>query len=117
MGSILAGIAIVVLPVFGVVGLGFFSAKIRLISDKASDGLAEYVFGLAVPLLIFKTLSESRLPEAQPWGYWIAYFTGAFAVFGIAMVAARVLFGRGHVESVIHGFSAGQSNTVFLGVP
>ena len=117
MGSILAGIAIVVLPVFGVVGLGFFSAKIRLISDKASDGLAEYVFGLAVPLLIFKTLSESRLPEAQPWGYWIAYFTGAFAVFGIAMVAARLLFHRSHTEAVIHGFSAGQANTVFLGVP
>ncbi|OYX90443.1 MAG: transporter [Azorhizobium sp. 32-67-21] len=117
MGAVLADIAIIILPVFGIVAIGFASAKSGLISDKASDGLAEYVFGLAVPILIFKTLAESKLPDAQPWGYWIAYFVGAFAVFGIAMVAARVLFGRGHVESVIHGFSAGQSNTVFLGVP
>lgn len=117
MGAILADIALVVLPVFGVVALGFVSAKTRLISDKASDGLAEYVFGLAVPILIFKTLSESRLPEAQPWGYWIAYFTGAFAVFGIAMVLAIKVFHRSHTEAVVHGFSAGQANTVFLGVP
>ncbi len=117
MGAILADIALVVLPVFGVVAMGFVSAKTRLISDKASDGLAEYVFGLAVPILIFKTLSESRLPEAQPWGYWIAYFTGDFAVFGIAMVLAIKVFRRSRTEAVVHGFSAGQANTVFLGVP
>lgn len=117
MGSIIADIAIVILPVFGIVAVGFLSAKARLISDKASDGLAEYVFGLAVPILIFKTLSESKMPEAQPWGYWIAYFAAAFMVFAIAMVMARTVFHRGHTEAVIHGFAAGQANTVFMGVP
>ncbi|TCT05076.1 AEC family transporter [Aquabacter spiritensis] len=117
MTAILASIAIIIFPVFGIVALGFVAAKGGLISDKASDGLAEYVFGLAVPILIFKTLSESRLPEAQPWGYWIAYFAGAFIVFGLAMVMARKVFHRGHAEAVIHGFAAGQANTVFLGVP
>ncbi|MBA4790343.1 MAG: AEC family transporter [Rhizobiales bacterium] len=117
MAAIFANIAIIIMPVFGLVGIGFLAAKVGLISDKASDGLAEYVFSLAVPILIFKTLSESRLPDAQPWGYWIAYFAGAFAVFGIAMALARIAFHRGHTEAVIHGFSAGQSNTVFLGVP
>lgn len=117
MGTIIAEIAIIVLPVFGIIGLGFLSAKVGLISDKASDGLAEYVFGLAVPILIFKTLSESKMPDAQPWGYWIAYFAGAFAVFAIAMVLARVVFHRDHTEAVIHGFAAGQANTVFMGVP
>lgn len=117
MGAIFVDIAYIIMPVFGLVAIGFLSAKVGLISDKASDGLAEYVFGLAVPILIFKTLSESRMPDAQPWGYWIAYFAGAFAVFAIAMALARGPFKRGHTEAVIHGFSAGQSNTVFLGVP
>ncbi|WP_029005070.1 AEC family transporter [Azorhizobium doebereinerae] len=117
MLGILADLALIVLPVFGIVGLGYGASKTRLISDTASDGLAEYVFSLAVPILIFKTLSESKLPDAQPWGYWIAYFTGAFAVFFIASLAARKLFHRSHTEAVIHGFSAGQANTVFVGVP
>lgn len=117
MLGILADLALIVLPVFGIVGVGYGAAKTRLISDSASDGLAEYVFSLAVPILIFKTLSESKLPDAQPWGYWIAYFTGAFAVFALAAVVAAKVFKRSHTEAVIHGFSAGQANTVFVGVP
>ena len=117
MLATLSDIAIIVLPVFGMVGVGFLSAKVGLVSDRASDGLAEFVFSLAVPVLIFKTLSESQLPQAQPWGYWISYFTGAFLVFGLAMVYARRVLGRGHLEAVILGFTAGQANTVFVGVP
>ncbi|MFG1344188.1 AEC family transporter [Xanthobacter autotrophicus DSM 431] len=117
MLNILAEIAVIVLPVFGMVLVGYVSARVGLVSERATDGLAEFVFSLSVPVLIFKTLSESRLPEAQPWGYWIAYFTGAFFVFGLAMLAAQKLFGRGRQEAVIHGFAAGQANTVFVGVP
>ncbi|MFG1383420.1 AEC family transporter [Xanthobacter versatilis] len=117
MLSTLADIAVIVLPVFGMVAVGYLAAKVKLVSERASDGLAEFVFSLAVPALIFKTLSESSLPEAQPWGYWISYFAGAFFAFGLAMLAARKLFGRSPQEAVIHGFAAGQANTVFVGVP
>ncbi len=117
MLSAITDIAVIILPVFGMVAIGYGAARAGLVSEKASDGLAEYVFNLALPVLIFRTLSEAKLPEAQPWGYWIAYFAGAFLVFGLAMLAARRLFGRGHQEAVIHGFAAGQANTVFVGVP
>ncbi|MFG1417418.1 AEC family transporter [Xanthobacter sp. V0B-10] len=117
MLSAITDIAVIILPVFGMVAIGYGAARAGLVSEKASDGLAEYVFNLALPVLIFRTLSEAKLPEAQPWGYWFAYFAGAFLVFGLAMLAARRLFGRGHQEAVIHGFAAGQANTVFVGVP
>lgn len=117
MLSTIADIAVIVLPVFGMVAIGYGAARVGLVSEKASDGLAEYVYSLSLPVLIFRTLSEAKLPQAQPWGYWISYFAGAFLVFGLAMLAARVLFRRGHQESVIHGFAAGQANTVFVGVP
>lgn len=113
----LADIAVIVLPIFGMVAVGYLAARVVLVSERATDGLAEFVFSLAVPVLIFKTLSESRLPDAQPWGYWIAYFAGAFFVFALAMAAAEHLFGRSRQEAVIHGFAAGQANTVFVGVP
>ncbi|MFS8037213.1 AEC family transporter [Xanthobacter sp. AM11] len=113
----LADIAVIVLPVFGMVAVGYLAARVGLVSERATDGLAEFVFSLSVPVLIFRTLSESQLPQAQPWGYWIAYFAGAFFVFGLAMLAAQKLFGRTRQEAVIHGFAAGQANTVFVGVP
>ena len=114
----LGAIALVVAPVFGLIGLGFIASVSGHLRERAAEGLSEYVFGLAVPVLIFKTLAEAQLPaEGQPWGYWIAYFTGAFTVFALGLLAARRLFGRGHLESVIQGFTSGQANTVFVGVP
>ncbi|MCJ8145154.1 AEC family transporter [Ancylobacter sp. A5.8] len=114
----LGAIAFIVAPVFGLIGLGFVASVSGHLRERAAEGLSEYVFGLAVPVLIFKTLAEAQLPEAgQPWGYWIAYFTGAFAVFALGMLAARRLFGRDYTESVIHGLTSGQGNTVFVGVP
>lgn len=117
MLSTLSDISVIILPVFGMVAVGYVAARTGLITDKASDGLAEFVFNLSVPVLIFKTLAEAQLPHAQPWGYWIAYFAGAFVVFALAALAARWLFHRSPAEAVIHGFAAGQANTVFLGVP
>ncbi|MDF2620085.1 MAG: Auxin Efflux Carrier [Xanthobacteraceae bacterium] len=114
----LGAIALVVAPVFGLIGIGFLASVSGHLRERAAEGLSEYVFGLAVPVLIFKTLAEAALPqEGQPWGYWIAYFTGAFIVFAIGMVTARRVFGRDHAEAVIQGFASGQANTVFVGVP
>jgi len=114
----LAEIAFIVLPIFGMIAIGYIAGWTRHLGDRAADGLSEYVFGIAVPVLIFKTLSEAKMPEGgQPWGYWIAYFTGAFIVFGIGFLVARRIFGRSHVEAVMQGFASGQSNTVFVGVP
>ncbi|WP_428031760.1 AEC family transporter [Ancylobacter sp.] len=114
----LGAIALVVAPVFGLIGVGFVASLSGHLRERAAEGLSDYVFGLAVPVLIFKTLAEAQLPQGgQPWGYWIAYFAGAFVVFALGMVAARKLFGRSHLESVIQGFACGQANTVFVGVP
>ncbi|MDF2997725.1 MAG: Auxin Efflux Carrier [Xanthobacteraceae bacterium] len=114
----LGAIALIVAPVFGLIGLGFMASLSGHLRERAADGLSEYVFGLAVPVLIFKTLAEAALPEGgQPWGYWIAYFAGAFTVFALGMLAAQHIFHRTHTEAVMHGFASGQANTVFVGVP
>lgn len=111
-------IALIVLPIFALIGIGYLSGWTRHLGERAADGLADYVFGLAVPVLIFKTLSEAKLPEGgQPWGYWIAYFSGAFLVFGIGFFLAKTIFRRSHLEAVLQGFASGQANTVFVGVP
>lgn len=114
MSNVLA----IVLPVFGLIAIGFAAAKTRLISERARDGLADYVFALAVPALIFRTLSESQAPLTDsPWGYWASYFAAAAVAWAIGMVLARRVFQREARESVIHGFCSAQSNTVFLGIP
>jgi malonate transporter and related proteins len=108
----------IVLPIFGMIGLGFLAVKAGLVSVKAGEGLADYVFALAVPALIFRMLSESTAPlDASPWGYWLSYFVAVAVVWLMAMLVARRVFQRDSREAVIHGFSSAQSNTVFLGIP
>jgi predicted permease len=110
-------IAAVVAPVFGLIGLGYLAARFGLISDRGGDGLAEYVFALAIPVLLFRTIATADLPDALPWGYWASYFIGVAVVWSLATLLARTLFRRSSAEGVIFGFAAGQANTVMVGVP
>ncbi|GGC44855.1 AEC family transporter [Chelatococcus reniformis] len=111
------GIVNIVLPVFGLMLVGYIGRRLHLLADRAGDGLSDFVFVIAIPCLIFKTLATARIPLSQPWGYWIGYFAGVAVVWAAAHVVARRRFGLGHTEAVVAGFSAGQSNTLLVGVP
>jgi predicted permease len=107
----------VVLPVFGLIGLGYFARWTRLLRETTGEGLSDFVFVLAVPCLLFRTLAKADIPPTQPWGYWIAYFTGLAMVWVLATLIASRFFARKGPELVVSGFAAAQSNTVFVGVP
>jgi malonate transporter len=107
----------IVLPTFGLIAIGYVAGRLKLLGDRAGDGLSDYVFLLAIPSLIFRTLSTSGTPAENPWGYWIAYFGGVIVVWTAAMILARRVFKRDKAEAAVHGFSAGQANTVLVGVP
>ncbi|HEU6440816.1 MAG TPA: AEC family transporter [Microvirga sp.] len=107
----------IVLPVFGLIGIGYLARRTGFVSERMGEGLSEFVFTLSVPCLIFRTLVKAEIPEAQPWGYWISYFAGVAVAWVLATVIGKRFFGIKGVSSVVAGFSAGQANTVFVGVP
>jgi malonate transporter and related proteins len=111
------GVVTIVLPVFLVIALGFGAAATRLLSERTADGLSDYVFIVAIPLLLFRTLATAPLPEVQPWFYWLSYFAGLAAVWAAMAFAARRFFGVEGQEVTVLGFSAAQGNTVFIGIP
>ncbi|MGL4240362.1 MAG: AEC family transporter [Beijerinckiaceae bacterium] len=111
------GIAGIVVPIFVVIGLGFGASATGLLSNRTADGLSDYVFVIAIPILLFRTLATAPLPQAQPWFYWLAYFAGLAAVWLAMALAARRVFGMSGPEVTIMSFAAGQANTVFIGIP
>ncbi len=108
---------LVVLPVFGLIALGYGARWLKVVRETTGEGLSDFVFVLAVPCLLFKTLATAAIPAVQPWGYWIAYFIGLGIVWALAMLIARRVFARSGPELVVSGFAAAQSNTVFVGIP
>ena len=107
----------IVLPVFGLILLGYGAGLLRLLSQQTAVGMSDYVFTIGYPLLIFKTLNSAILPQSQPWGYWLSYFGGVALAWLIGMAITWKSFGLNYRQSVIAGFSAGQSNTVLVGIP
>ena len=107
----------IILPVFGLISLGFATGWFGLLSPKAGEGLSDFVFMFGIPTLIFRTMATAELPSSQPWGYWGAYFLGVACVWAMTMFFAQKFSGSGHAESVIAGFCASQSNTVLVGIP
>lgn len=107
----------IIFPVFGLIGIGLFARYVRLIGDHTGDGLADYVFAIAIPCLIFKTLAEASIPLSQPWGYWFAYFGAVAVTWTVSQMIAQRAFKLEHGESVVAGFSGAQANTVLVGVP
>jgi len=107
----------IVLPVFGLIGIGYVARQTGFVSERVGEGLSEFVFTLSLPCLIFRTLVRAEIPAVQPWGYWIAYFAGVAVVWFLATGIGRYFFGIKGVSGVVAGFSAGQANTIFVGVP
>jgi predicted permease len=107
----------VILPVFGTLALGYGAARFGAFDEAANRGLSLFVFNFALPLMLFRAIAQAELPDALPWGYLLSYYIGAFAVFALAMIAGRVLFGRRLAEQGVLGLGASFSNTGMLGIP
>lgn len=115
--SQIARIAEIVLPVFGVIALGYAAAWTKLLPERAGEGLNDYVFLVAIPVMIVRTLLGAGLPEGSPWGYWLSYFLGVAIVWSLAQFIAWKIYARPGREAVITGFSSSQSNVVLIGIP
>jgi predicted permease len=107
----------VILPVFGLIGIGYFVVAVGLVGDRIGDALAEFVFTVSLPLLLFRTLGTAGWPDVSPWPFWLTYFTGVAIVWFLATVIVRKIFGRDARSGVVAGISAGYSNLVLLGIP
>jgi predicted permease len=105
------------IPVFALIAVGYGAAHFRLLDKRAAEGLSDFVLIIATPALVMRAMIGATLPDTQPWAYWGAYFIGVALVWAAAMLLAVHAHKTDYRESVVAGFSAGQSNTVLVGIP
>ncbi len=106
-----------VLPVFGVVVVGYVAARMGWFPQSATQGLDTFVFTFAIPALLFRALANTDLPDVLPWGLWGSYYGGILIVWAIGSAFAVYVLRRPMKDAIVIGFGGGFSNTVMLGIP
>ncbi|AYD03275.1 AEC family transporter [Neorhizobium sp. NCHU2750] len=113
MSAVLAN----VLPVFILIFLGWLIAKSGVLKAETGDALGEFVFKIAVPMLIFDTLATADFQGVSPFRLWTAYFIGVAITWAIGDFIAKRIFRRDAKIAVIAGMSGSFANNVFIGLP
>ena len=107
----------VVAPVFVLVGVGWLFAVTGILSRATGDGLVAFVFTVAVPVLLARTIVLGPPLDASVWLLWATYFGTVALIWTAADLGIIHLFGRGRRAGVIAGVGAGFSNLVLMGIP
>lgn len=107
----------IIAPIFGIVLIGWLAARRGALDEAAVRGLSLFAFNFAIPVLLLRTVAQTEMPPQPEWRFVFAYFSGAFAIFALGAVTARLAFGRRGAAPAIFGISACFSNTTILGIP
>lgn len=107
----------IIVPVFGLIALGYGAGRARLLPNSAPEALSAFVFVIAMPTVLFRTLATASFDAGNPLSLWISYFAGVVVAFALGMLIARRLGHSDRRAAVIGGVGASFSNLVFVGVP
>lgn len=110
---------IYVAPVIAIVLIGFLSIRFKLLSADVADSLAAFVFNIALPLFIFRSVVRWGIPKdlTNYWELLASYYAGALIILLIAMLISRYAFEGTQAEQSMFGVGASHSNILMLGFP
>ncbi|MAW85176.1 MAG: transporter [Phyllobacteriaceae bacterium] len=103
--------------VFGLVGLGWLTARLGVLKKGTGDGLADFAVTIAAPVLLFRTMAGADFSGSAPWLLWAVYFGAVALTWTTGHGAIRLLFGRDRRAGVVAGVSSAFSNLVLIGIP
>lgn len=106
-----------VLFVFGLVALGYLAGATGYLKAEAGDTLSQFAVGVALPLLLFRTMLSADFQGAAPWALWATYFAAVAVAWTAGHLVITRIFGRDGQAGVVGGVSSAFSNLVLLGIP
>lgn len=106
----------VILPVFILIGFGYLAAWRGFFSAANVDGLMRFATSFAVPVLLFRAISNLDLAAEFNPGLMGSFYSAAFLCFSAGLLGARYLFARDWEDATAIGFVCLFSNSLLLGL-
>jgi malonate transporter and related proteins len=112
----MSAILTTILPVFGLIALGFIAARGKFIGTAAAQGMSQFAFNLAMPALLFRAVASVGPQTSSPWPLWIAMFGGIAIVW---LVTALITRATSVIDASPSSAAMGAcfGNIAMLGVP
>lgn len=107
----------VILPVFLVIGAGYFAVWKGWFSESGVDGLMKFTQNFAIPCLLFRAIAGLDLGQEFDASLLFSFYIGAIFGFLVGFFGARLIFHRSWSDCVAIGFCGLFSNSVLLGLP
>jgi malonate transporter and related proteins len=106
-----------ILPVFALIAIGYGAGRTGYISDAGVKGLPEFVFRIAMPVMLFRTIGSVKLPDIAPTVILLSFFCSVIITWGIAAALTHWPIQRGQSDAASIAMGATFANSVMLGIP
>jgi predicted permease len=114
--ALVTDVLVRVWPFFLLVGAGLMLTRLRLVDAHQARGLSIYVYWIGFPALLIHSLSRVGRPSPE-----LTAGLAAYAVAGLAVMAAIVILGRTlrwtKAEQAGAAITSGVGNSAFLALP
>ncbi len=107
----------IVLPVFAMILCGFVVGKTPLLSAEGIKGINNFVFYVAIPALLFRSMSTLKVPETVDGSIIPAFFIPALGVFLLGILIARLALRLNLDQAAIFAMGSTFGNNVLMGIP
>jgi malonate transporter and related proteins len=104
------------LPLFGLILTGYLCGRFGMFSRVATNILNRFAVYLALPALMFLTMSRMEPGQDGQAGFSLAFGGGIAATFALGFFLSR-LRGRRVAQAGIEGLDASYGNVGFMGIP
>jgi malonate transporter and related proteins len=104
-----------VLPLFGLILLGYITARLKPQPIDALGWLNTFIIYLALPALFFRLLSKTPIEQLASWGFIATNVGITFAIFLTTFIFG-LIGSRGRVsEATIQGLAGAYGNIGYMG--
>ncbi|MDP1751179.1 MAG: AEC family transporter [Reyranella sp.] len=113
----MSAIVDIIVPVFGMVLVGWLIGRTPLLSAEGLRGLTGVTFYALFPALLFRSMAKVRLETLEP-DILLVFFGAVFALYAVLMGLGRLQGqGQGLGDRAMFALSGTFSNGVGIGIP
>lgn len=104
-------------PVFLIMMLGFGFGKTKLFPPGSSSILIAFVWYVAIPALMFRSIAPATLPQADELLLVFGYYSALLLLYLLAVLISKFFFKLTAAEQGIFALSSCFANGGFIGIP